>query len=59
MEIEYKTFAIGDSKTQRKFIWKIFNKGKQLCCFDIVKDFDEGELRIYQNTTKIIFLREK
>ena len=59
MKIEYKTHKILDAVNQRKFIWKLFRKGKQICCIDIVKDFEEGELRIYHNVTKVIFLREK
>ena len=59
MEIDFQNFSIPETKNQRKFIWKLFKQGKKICTIEIVKDFEEGELRIYQNTTKIIFYREK
>ena len=59
MDIDFKILPIPEAKSQKKFIWKIFNKGKKVCMIDIVKDFEEGELRIYENTSKLIFCREK
>ena len=59
MEIDFQILPIPEAKSQKKFIWKIYNKGKKICTIDIVKDFELGELRIYENTTKLIYCRER
>ena len=58
MEVKYNTYMIPKTTNQHKFIWKISNKSTKICSFEIFKDFEKGDLRIYQDTTKIIFIRE-